>query len=283
MKTIFTALGLVTIGYLVLAGTAPGAKAYTLRASKEPVTVVDSRPASSETLSEKEATARAQLCDRELGPSQIRVWEESDPLVVTHNKTITALTREAPEYDSSDHILGRTYSTLNAQFHLRSKFLTKSYDHFTCMKPSIDVTIKLSDLRVAIANEIPPGSCGFNHVLHHEYKHVRVNKATLHRAAVELDKELHAEFDHKVFFGIEPSAKNELNQRFAKYWAPRVKEMLHMGLAENKQIDNPQEYAENRTACQGELFRIVTASVAREQNLSASAWPLMATSALMAP
>lgn len=235
-------------------------KSYTLRAQKIPILEVSSRYKNSEGMPHSVDQERASLCDRELGPGQIRIWETIEPRVVTNNRSIAELTKEAPSYDHSANILGRTYGTLDAKIQLHDKFITKTYAGYTCMRPSIDVELKLTDFRVAVAKEFKPSTCAFKHILKHEYKHVAVNRATLRHAAETLSKELHDSFDHKIFFGPEPVAKSELNKLFATQWAPRIKDLLSEGTIKNAEIDSPEEYAGNRTACEGAIWRTVVKS-----------------------
>ncbi|WP_241379954.1 hypothetical protein, partial [Escherichia coli] len=55
-------------------------------------------------------------CDQALGPMRVEVRATETPLSFSNDRSVDQLTAEAPPYDRSARVLGKTYATLVARF-----------------------------------------------------------------------------------------------------------------------------------------------------------------------
>lgn len=116
-------------------------------------------------------------CDERLGPMHVTVRTTETPLAFTNDRSVDQLTAEAPSYDRASRVLGKTYATLAAQFAVTTRYITlPTQPPTTCLRPSVDVTLILSDFRVTVAREFAPGSCAYEAIRAHEMRHVAVNR-----------------------------------------------------------------------------------------------------------
>ena len=60
-------------------------------------------------------------CDQALGPMRVEVRATETPLSFSNDRSVEQLTAEAPPYDRSARVLGKTYATLLARFDVNSR------------------------------------------------------------------------------------------------------------------------------------------------------------------
>jgi hypothetical protein len=91
-----------------------------------------------------------------------------------------------------------------------------------------------------VIRDLPPGTCAHDHVLRHEYTHVRIYR------------EMARQFRQLAYpFPDAASAQDVL--RYAKQQLAQLQEAQRL-------FDSPEEYGRNLTACQGEIPRLLAAS-----------------------
>lgn len=91
-----------------------------------------------------------------------------------------------------------------------------------------------------VIRDLPEGTCAHEHVLRHEYTHVRIYR------------EMARQFRQLVYpFPESADAQDVL--RYARQQLAQLQEA-------QRQFDSPQEYAGNLTACKGEIPRLLAAS-----------------------
>ena len=108
----------------------------------------------------------------------------------------------------------------------------------TCRGLAVQLRFVHPVLRVI--RDLPPGTCAHEHVLRHEYTHVRIYR------------EMARQFRELVYpFPDSASAEDVL--RYAKQQLAQLQEA-------QRQFDSPEEYAGNLTACKGEIPRLLMAA-----------------------
>ena len=108
----------------------------------------------------------------------------------------------------------------------------------TCRGLRVELRFVHPTLRVI--RDLPPGTCAHEHVLRHEYTHVRIYR------------EMARQF-RQLVYPFPDSADAEDVLRYAKQQLAQLQEA-------QRQFDSPEEYAGNLTACQGEIPKLLAAA-----------------------
>jgi hypothetical protein len=199
-------------------------------------------------------------CDEALGPMHVDVRTTESRLSFTNDRAVEQLTAEAPPYDRSARVLGKTYATLAARFDVISRYMTlPTQPPTTCLRPSIEVELILSDFRVTVAREFAPGTCAFNAIREHELRHVAVNRAVLPRAAEMIRREVQSEYGGRLYFGAPDRIAADLEAALTRRWLPRAQSLIELGLQAHEQIDTPREQDRMSRVCNGEVQAVLQA------------------------
>lgn len=198
------------------------------------------------------------ICDEKLGPMHVTVHASETPLTFSNDRSVDQLTAEAPPYDRAARVLGKTYATLGAQFSVTTHYMAlPTQPPTTCLRPSVDVELVLSDFRVTVAREFAPGSCAYNAIREHELRHVAVNRAVLPRAAEMIRKEIQREYGGQLYFGDPERMAADLETQLSRHWVPRVQSLIELGLQAHEQIDTPQEQDRMSNVCHGDVQAVL--------------------------
>ncbi|MEO5688173.1 MAG: hypothetical protein ABIR54_12490 [Burkholderiaceae bacterium] len=102
------------------------------------------------------------------------------------------------------------------------------------------VSLSFAHPVLRVIRDLPAGTCAHDHVLRHEYTHVRI-----YREIARQFRQLVYPFPH----GAHP----EHVLHYAKQQLAKLQEQQRL-------FDSPEEYAGNLTACDGEIPRLLAAS-----------------------
>jgi hypothetical protein len=102
------------------------------------------------------------------------------------------------------------------------------------------VTLRFVHPVLRVIRDLPTGTCAHAHVLRHENTHVRIYR------------EMARQF-RELVYPFPDSATSESVLRYAKQQLAKLQEQQRL-------FDSPEEYAGNRTACKGEIPRLLAAS-----------------------
>lgn len=91
-----------------------------------------------------------------------------------------------------------------------------------------------------VASELPRGSCGFEHVIHHEYTHVRIWR------------DIARQF-RELSYPWPDGASTDAVLRWSNHQFDKMREAQRL-------FDSPEEYAGNTVACKGEIPRLLAAA-----------------------
>jgi hypothetical protein len=198
------------------------------------------------------------ICDEKLGPMHVTVHANETPLRFSNDRSVDQLTAEAPPYDRSARVLGKTYATLVAQFNVTTHYMAlPTQPPTTCLRPSIDVVLVLNDFRVTVAREFAPGTCAYDAIREHELRHVAVNRAVLPHAAEMIRKEIQREYGGRLYFGDADRIAADLQTALTRHWLPRVQSLIELGLQAHEQIDTPQEQERMSRVCNGDVQAVL--------------------------
>ncbi len=197
-------------------------------------------------------------CDEAPGPLPVDLRPQSATLTFFNDRSIAQLTAEAPPYDRAARVLGKTYATLSARFGVISRYMElPTQPPTTCLRPSIEVELILSDFRVTVAREFAPGTCAYNAVREHELRHVAVNRAVMPHAAEMIRKEIEREFGNQLYFGDPDRIAADLEASLTRHWLPRAQSLIELGLQAHEQIDTPREQDRMSRVCNGEVQAVL--------------------------
>ncbi|CAJ0773244.1 hypothetical protein [Ralstonia chuxiongensis] len=199
-----------------------------------------------------------QACDQALGPMRVEVRAIETPLSFSNDRSVSQLTAEAPPYDRSARVLGKTYATLLARFDVNSRYMAiATQPPTTCLRPSISVELVLNNFRVTVAREFAPGTCAYNAIREHELRHVAVNRAVLPHAAEVIRKEIESEYGGRLYFGDPDRIAADLQVALTRHWLPRAQSLIELGLQAHEQIDTPREQERMSRVCNGEVQAVL--------------------------
>lgn len=114
------------------------------------------------------------------------------------------------------------------------------------------VMVKIDgDMTIHMANDIKPGTCRWDAVLHHEQKHVAVNQQAISRSVETIRTSLSRELAETlpVTAPTEEAAKNGMINAVRSILDREMARSFQQAKAENILIDNPEEYAAVDAAC----------------------------------
>jgi hypothetical protein len=136
-----------------------------------------------------------------------------------------------------------------------------------CARPErVSITLRHPEHSVRIARELPRGGCLFRETEAHEQRHVSVNRATLRRAAAELEAAARSWAATAVGRGAtEQSAMAALQAGLRTAIAPALEAMQAARDAQHREIERPEEYQRLGRVCPEEhrAIRERTAAQAR--------------------
>jgi hypothetical protein len=212
-------------------------------------------------------------CETNLPPVKVNVSIQESPVVETNDVSIQSLTKMALELHNSHvkdrYVLGLT--TIELSWHANAQY--KSYE-FTnpgirCARPEMKIDLIMLYHKVQIAKDVSPGSCEYNFIREHEYRHVKVNKENVKRYAREIAKEFQEHFQSKIYYGssvtVEKTVRNEIDNRWLPFVGRTTKKLEREGDARQSLIDTPEEYAKANVACSGNIARILKSAYGKPE------------------
>jgi hypothetical protein len=192
-------------------------------------------------------------CQRSLPLTHVTVVPKETIVSESNEHRISSLTFSHPSYHKGQVILGSTETAfqMDMSADLASSPVPNT-DEF-CSRVGVKVVVSMRFHVVNIARELKPGTCAYNKVREHEYRHVAVNRHALYHAAAVLQREMTLFFGQKVFYGTPADLRKELQGALELHWMPRLQKLKEAGLERHQAIDTSEEYASNDVDCNGEI------------------------------
>lgn len=200
------------------------------------------------------------MCESRLPPTHIQV-ETATP---THQTVrgqripnLTALLATQRPINRGEWVLGTTTPDVRIRTTVGFNYFKLSGSQL-CFRPTIQIHITAGEQRVAVAEEFAPGTCAYRHIQEHELRHVRANYELAKKTARYLEQQLKGAFGTTVFYGDSAAVSQQLQTTLQSSWVPAAQAYYqNEALKAHAQIDTPQEYAANGTACGGDIRRIL--------------------------
>jgi hypothetical protein len=147
--------------------------------------------------------------------------------------------------------MGLASSRFDVKFHFDFRVLQRSGQNCYYLS-SIEAQFGYDFRRVQIAREVPEGSCLYDEIRKHEYKHVAVDEAAVRENLSYVHSHLR---DFAQSLGVVEAANDEATRRYvetALHGAikPILAHVSALRSAAQDRVDTPAEYARVERACQ---------------------------------
>ena len=140
------------------------------------------------------------------------------------------------------------------------------------MVEDVFASLGYQDIKVYIAKEFPQGTCGFDAIVEHEVKHLKVNKEVLEeyvdkiRAELEYQMPILGVAQQENLAYTEYTLRKEINAIVSRF----LNEMAEENARRQMAIDSDEEYERVSNACDGEIQAAMKAHL-KQVNQAASA------------
>ena len=201
--------------------------------------------------------SKADECDRLPAPS-ITVKRTEEAININTQYGYRQLTHLGSDIARTGHvILGLTRGTARVSFSVKMARHVDRTRRWECASPQLIVSYGFSPMTVYVAREIPKGTCAYNKVFRHEMRHVAAYQAHLEAIEQNLRETVTARFAiGKPWRGPLGQAPRALQRELVERWQPYLEREINLGMAAQKAIDSPEEYALVLDACDGEIRRL---------------------------
>ena len=200
------------------------------------------------------------LCEKQLPPTEIEVTARPAPITEVNNEDIRYLTGQQQSFSRGTFTLGLTSEAYSLNVSTRLNLLQMPGGGVACVRPALTFTLTEPYHKVSIAREFAPGTCIFNEVRAHEYRHVAVHQQSLGWARDIIEQELRAQFGNNVYYGAPAQLQHDIQDAVNSYWLPRVQQ-LHAEVEKRQgEIDTHEEYERLSNVCEGAAKQIIAES-----------------------
>lgn len=198
-------------------------------------------------------------CERLLPATTVEVKVVDAAVMERNDESVRALSHGRADSHAGTFTFGLTTRGFSLAMASGLNSLTMPTMNLSCSRPNLEVTLTMQYHRVSLARELKPGTCLYDAVREHEYRHVQLNRDTLYWAAKVINAEMKEHFANQVYYGNPHDVQAEFQAAVRTYWLPRLKQLDDAGMAQHAQIDTPEEYGRLGRVCNGEANRIIQA------------------------
>lgn len=189
-------------------------------------------------------------CARGLPPNKITIISEPSQLQYRFDRSYKELTHK-----HSGNANSRTMGLTEARFQTTASGKTTALvsGAMTCARLDITVVATASPQVVSVARELPQGSCGYEFVLKHEFKHVHANQNHLESMVDRLQRELGPLLGDNILYGSQAEVKEQMQRFLDKELVPYVSAKVVESRALHEAIDREDSPDRVSRACGGEI------------------------------
>jgi hypothetical protein len=175
--------------------------------------------------------------------------EDPEPSLDLGSGMETFRAEDATQRGAAYRHLGVTTSRVEWQSELEAQMETSSGR--VCARPErVSLRLRHTENSIRIARELPRGGCLFRETEAHERRHVSVNRATLRRAAAEVEAAARSWAASAAGRGAtQQSAMAALQAGLRGAIAPALDAMQAARDAQHRKIDRPEEYQRLGRVC----------------------------------
>ena len=199
-------------------------------------------------------------CERELSPTTVVALTVPGEVSYDFSSGMQSLSKSSGGRPGNA-VLGLTRSALASQFSFGMDALTDPETGRTCMRPQIAVRVSAGEQKVSIAREFAPGSCAQQAVIDHEQQHVQANDEQAAFTARRIEGEISRSLGNRVFYGSRAELEGYLTNAIKDHWMPMARKELSHVEVDHAHIDRKSENLRILSSCNGEVVRVIQASV----------------------
>jgi hypothetical protein len=191
------------------------------------------------------------VCESELKPTEVRVT--TTPVGYSTDLTVSEeeLTRMTP-HEPGRIVHGLTRTNMRSLVTIGSNGITHPITKKHCLRPVIDVALSFDPITVYVSREQTEGTCRFAMTMQHELQHVAVYREFLDTAAVDIERQLRAHFDNRIFYyDTAAEAMKQMSDETSLRIGPMVEESMKRVNEMQAPLDTPEEYDRLERSCSG--------------------------------
>jgi hypothetical protein len=196
-------------------------------------------------------------CEKSLPPTEIVVTAQPAPVTEVNNEDIRTLTATQQSFSKGHFTMGLTTEAYSLSVTTMLNTLKMPNGTVSCVRPSLHVTLSEPYHKVSIAREFAPGTCIFNEIRTHEYRHVAVHQNSLEWARGIIEQEMKSQFGNRIYYGDPQQYKQQIDDAVNTYWLPRAQQLHAEVEKQQLEIDTPEEYARLSQVCDGAAAQII--------------------------
>ncbi|MEN0036332.1 MAG: hypothetical protein AAGC78_04660 [Cellvibrio sp.] len=203
-------------------------------------------------------------CEQNLPPVAISINRHEGTVNESNTESIRRLNDirlKTNDHASEGDMLGLTLAQLSWEYNVMYRSFQMLEPNIHCARPEIKVDMVVINHTVYIAKELPRGSCEYEVIREHEYRHVKINEENFKNYAKKLADDFQKEFNSKIYYGPLDVVDKAIKDEMQKYWGPFIerttKKLEKDGHNLHKSIDTPEEYARIPSMCSGGITRIM--------------------------
>lgn len=198
-------------------------------------------------------------CEDTLPKTVSVVSTQQNGYSVDSSLSYRALTRMSNQRGTQNVVLGLTQMHSRVQIGLTGPVLQDPASGYECVAPQLNVSLIYSPIKVYIGKEFPVGSCGYQEILKHELRHVRVYLDHLPKVESKVRTALAQAFGDRPLYAASGQANSLLQQKIDDSWLAYIQDEMNKVEATQATIDTPNEYQRLARSCGGEIQAIVGA------------------------
>jgi hypothetical protein len=193
----------------------------------------------------------ASICERQLGPTQVRVT--TTPVVYDSNFSMSTSGLTAMAATGTGRLVhGLTRTNMRSLVTVGSNGITNPITRLHCLRPIVEVRLAFEPMTVFITSDQAKGTCQFDVTMRHELQHVSVYQNFLDSAAHEVEKYLLDHFGNRIYyFDSAEDAQKQMSDETSKRIGPYVEEAMNRVRELQAPLDTPEEYLRLQRSCSG--------------------------------
>ena len=191
----------------------------------------------------------ASICERRLGPTQVRVT--TAPVLIDTNFELSTARLTAMAATGTGRLVhGLTRTNMRSIVTVGSTGITNPLTGLHCLRPIVDVKLAFEPTTVFITRDQPKGSCQFDVTMRHEMQHVSVYQAFLDSAAADVARYLQGHFANRIYyFESAEAAQKQMHEETSQRIGPWVEEEMNRVRELQAPLDTPEEYLRLERSC----------------------------------
>ncbi|MCA1855049.1 hypothetical protein LE190_03775 [Massilia oculi] len=192
-------------------------------------------------------------CEDSIGDTLSVLSAAQDGYRIDNSLSFRTLTAMKGRARPGQFVLGLTRTESRVSIQVGGRLLSDPASGYECIAPHIQVRLSYPPIVVYVGRELRPGSCAYEEVLAHEWRHLETYLDYLPRAEARVRLALARRFEDKPLYARIGQAQGLLQREVDRGWMPYIKSEMAKVETLQAAIDSPQEYARLGKVCGAEV------------------------------